>query len=76
MYQEKIANCFNKFFVYIFVPKQASIIRELQAKFDLYLNPYQTFMGEVNLIVDDLKKVLKSLKPNQSPGRDSISSNE
>ena len=48
--QGKIANCFNKFFVDI-GPKLASMIPESQTKFDQYLNPYQTFMGEANLIM-------------------------
>ena len=45
--QEKIANCFNKFFVDI-GPKLASMIPESQTKFDQYQNPHQTLMGEAN----------------------------
>ena len=44
----KIANCFNKFFIDT-GPKLASMIPELQTKFDQYLNPQQTFLGEANL---------------------------
>ena len=73
-YQGKIANYFNKFFVDI-GPKLASMIPESQKKFDQYLNPHETFMGEANLAEDELKEVLKSLKPNKSPGHDSVSSN-
>ena len=51
--QGKIANCFNKFFVDI-GPKLASMIPESQAKFDQYLNPHQTLMGEANLTDDDI----------------------
>ena len=71
--QEKIANCFNKFFVDI-GPKLASMIPESQTKFDQYLNPHQTLIGEANLIDDEIKEVLRSLKRNKSPGYDSISS--
>ena len=52
-YQGKIANCFNKFFVDT-GPKLASIIPELQTKFDQYLNSHQTFMGETNLTDDEV----------------------
>ena len=72
--QGKIANCFNKFFVDI-GPKLASMIPESQTKFDQYLNPHQTFMGEANLTDDELKEALRSLKPNKGPGYDNISSN-
>ena len=72
--QGKIANYFNKFFVDIGT-KLASMIPELQTKFDQYLNPHQTFMGEVNLTNDELKEASRSLKPNKSPGYDNISSN-
>ena len=72
--QGKIANCFNKFFVDI-GPKLASMIPESETKFDQYLNPHQTFMGEGNLTDDELKEALRSLKPNKSPGYDNISSN-
>ena len=40
--QEKIANCFNKFFVEI-APKLASIIPESQKQSDQYLSPHRTF---------------------------------
>ena len=46
--QGKIANCFNKFFLEIGL-KLASMIPESQTKFDQYLNPHQTFMGEASL---------------------------
>ena len=72
--QGKIANCFNKFFVDI-GPKLASMIPELQTKFDQYLSPHETFMGEANLTDDELKEALRSLKPNKSPRYDNISSN-
>ena len=72
--QGKTANCFNKFFVDI-SPKLASMIPELQTKFDQYLNPHQTFMGEANLTDDEVKEALSSLKPNKSPGYGNISSN-
>ena len=72
--QEKITNCFNKFFSEI-GPKLASIISESQTKLDQYLIPHQIFLGEVNLDGDELKEALKSLKPNKSPGHGSISSN-
>ena len=65
--QGKKANYFNKFFVDI-GPKLASMIPELETKFDQYLNPHQTFMGEANLTDDELKEAVRSLKPNQSPG--------
>ena len=52
--QEKIANCFNKFFVDI-GPKLASMIPESQTKFDQYTNPYQTLMGEANLTDNEIK---------------------
>ena len=71
--QEKIANCFNKFFVDI-GPKLASMIPESQTKFDQYLNPHQTLIGEANLIDYKIKEVLRSLKRNKNPGYDSISS--
>ena len=71
--QEKIANCFNKFFVDIGL-KPASMIPESQTKFDQYLNPHQTLMGETNLTDDEIKEALRSLKPNKSPGYDIISS--
>ena len=51
--QGKIANCFNKFFLDI-GPKLALMIPESQAKFDQYLNPHQTLMGEANLTDDDI----------------------
>ena len=51
--QGKIANCFNKFFVGI-GPKLASMIPELQTKFDQYLNLHQTLMGEENLTDDEI----------------------
>ena len=70
--QGKIANCFNKFFVDI-GPKLASMIPESQIKFDQYLNPNQTLMGEANL-THEIKDALRSLKPNKSPGYDNISS--
>ena len=72
--QGKIANSFNKFFVDI-GRKLASMIPELHTKFDQYLNPHQTFMGEANLTDDELKEALRSLKSNKSPGYDNISSN-
>ena len=59
--QGKIANCFNKFFVDI-SPKLASMIPESQTKFDQYLNPDQTFMGEQNLIDDELKEALAKVQ--------------
>ena len=49
--QGKIANCFNKFFVDI-GPKLGSMIPKSQTKFDQYLNPHQTLMGEENLTDD------------------------
>ena len=67
--QGNITNCFNKFFVDI-GPKLASMIPELQRKFDQYLNPHQTFMGEANLIDDELKDALRGLKPKKRPGYD------
>ena len=70
----KIANCFNTLFVGI-GPKLASMIPESQTKFDQYLNPHQTFMGEANLTDNELKEALRSLKYNKSPGYDNISSN-
>ena len=72
--QKKIANCFNNFFADI-GPKLASMISESQAKLDRYLNPHQTFMGEVNLTDDEVKEALRSLKPIKSLGFDNISSN-
>ena len=51
------------------------MIPESQTKFDQYLNPHQTFMGEANLTDDELKEALRSLKPNKSLGYDNISSN-
>ena len=71
--QGKIANCFNKFFVDI-GPKLASMIPESQTKFDQYLNPHQTLMGEANLTGDEIKETLRSLKPNKNSGYDNISS--
>ena len=65
--QGKIVNCFNKFSVDI-LPKLASIIPELQTKFDQYLNLHQTFMGEANLTDDEVKRALRSLKPKQVLG--------
>ena len=59
--QGKIVNCFNKFFEDI-GPKLASITLELQTKFDQYLNPHQTLMGEANLTDDEIKEALRSLK--------------
>ena len=72
--QGKIANCLNKFFVDI-GPKLAPVIPELQTKFDQYLNPHQTLMGEADLTDYELKEALRSLKPKKSPGYDNISSN-
>ena len=72
--QEKIASCFNKFFVDI-VPKLASMIPELQTKFDQYLNQQVTLMDEANLTDDEVKEALRSLNPNKSPGYDNILSN-
>ena len=71
--QEKIANCFNKFFVDT-GPKLASMISESQTKFDQYLNLHQTFMGEATLTDGEVKEVLRRLKPSKSPGNDNISS--
>ena len=51
------------------------MIPESQTKFDQYLNPHQTFMGETNLTDDELKETLRNLKPKKSPGYDNISSN-
>ena len=56
-------------------PKLSSMITELQAKFDQYLNPRQTVMGEANLTDDKVKEALRILKTNKSPGYDNISSN-
>ena len=50
------------------------MIPESQTKFDQYLNPHQTLMGEANLTDDEIKESLKSLKLNKSPGYDNISS--
>ena len=72
--QGKMAHCFNKFFIDI-GSKLASMIPESQTEFDQYLNPYQTFIGEVNLTDDELKEALRSLIPNKSPGYDNIFSN-
>ena len=72
--KEKIANCFNKFFIDI-GPKLASMIPESQTKRDHYLNPRKTFMGEANLTDDEVNEALRSVKPNKSPGYDNISSN-
>ena len=72
--QGNIAKCFNKFFVDI-GPKLAPVIPESQTKFDQCLNPHQTFVGEANLTVDEVKEALRILKPNKSPGYDNISSN-
>ena len=72
--QEKIANCFNKFFVDI-GSKLASLVPESQTKFDQYLNSHQTFMGEANLTDNEVKETLRSLKPNKSPAYDNISLN-
>ena len=47
--QEKVGNCFNKFFVDI-GPKLASTILESQTKIDQYLSINQTLTGEANLI--------------------------
>ena len=71
--QGKIANCFNKFFVDI-GPKLASMIPKSQTKFDQYLNPHQTLMGEANLTDDEIKETLRSLKLKKSTGYDNISS--
>ena len=71
--QGKIANCFNKFFVDI-GPKLSSMIPESQTKFNQYLNPHQTLMGEANLTDHEIKEALRSLKSNKSPGYDNISS--
>ena len=49
------------------------MIRELQIKFDEYLNPHQIFMGEANLTDNEVKEILRSLKPDKSPGYDNIS---
>ena len=46
--QGKRANCFVKFFIDI-GPKIVSIIPESQIKFDLFLNPHQTILGEGKL---------------------------
>ena len=51
------------------------MIPESQAKFDQYLNPQQTFMSEANLIDNEIKEVLRTLKPNKSPEYGNISSN-
>ena len=72
--QGKIANCFNKFFVNT-GPKLASMIPDSQTKFDQYLNPHQTLMGEANLTDDKIKEALRSLKRNKRPGYDNISLN-
>ena len=72
--QGKIASCFNKFFVDI-VPKLASMIPELQTKFDQYLNPQVTLMGEANLTDDEVKEALRSPKPSKSLRYDNILSN-
>ena len=71
--QGKIANRLSQFFIDI-GPKLVSMIPESQAKFDQYLNPHQTLMGEANLTDDEIKEALRSLKPNKSPGYDNISS--
>ena len=73
-HQGKIAKCFNKLFVDT-GPKLASMIPESQTKFEKYLNPHQTLMGEANLTNDEIKEALRSLKPTKSPGYDKISSN-
>ena len=72
--REKIANCFNNFFVDIGL-KLASMIPELQAKFDEYLNPQQTFMGKAKHTDDEVKEALRILKREKSPGYDNIPSN-
>ena len=55
--QGKIANRLSQFFIDI-GPKLVSMIPESQAKFDKYLNPHQTFMGEANLTDDEIKWAL------------------
>ena len=72
--QGNVENCFNKLLVEI-GPKLASMIPELQTKFDHYLNVHQTFMGKANLTDDKVKEALRSLKAYKSPGYDNISSN-
>lgn len=72
--QKYLANCFRKFFV-IIGRSLSSIIPESQSKFERYLNPHQTFMGEANLTDVELKETLRSLKHNKVSGYDSISSN-
>ena len=59
---KKRANWFLKFFIDN-GPNIVSIIPESQIKFDLFLNLHQTILGGENL-----KGVLKSLKPNKNPG--------
>ena len=59
--QGKTANCFIKFFVDI-GPKLASMIPESQTKFDQYLNPHKTFIGETNLTDSEVKKGLKKFR--------------
>ena len=71
---EKIAYCFNKFFIGI-GPKLASLIIGSQTNFNQYLNLHQTFLGEANLDDDELKWALKILKSNKIPGYHSTSSN-
>ena len=62
-HQGKIANCFNKFSVDI-GPKLVPMIPESQAKFDQYLNPHQTFMGEANLTdSSDIWGILAQFRP-------------
>ena len=65
--QKYLANCFRKFFV-IIGRSLSSIIPESQSKFELYLNPHQTFMGEANLTDVELKETLRSLKHNKVSG--------
>ena len=67
--QGKLANCFNKFFVGI-GPKLAPMILESQIKFDQYLNPHQTLIGEANVTDDEIKEALRGLKLKKSPGYD------
>ena len=50
------------------------MIPESEKKIDQYLNPHQTLMGEANLTDDEIKEVLRRLKPNKNPVYDNISS--
>ena len=69
-----IADQLNKYFVEV-GPELAKNIPPSNTSFHEYLTRFEGEIQDVNITVDDLRKVFLTLKRNKSPGYDDITSN-